>query len=836
MNEKIQNFSSYYFYENKLKAHPSVKTQTLKEIISSKNKTNQQNMKFFTSPLILVDTSTFNFFEQKDKLNSIFNLGEIEICKKITNYYLKYVDSENIGIITPYKNNVTKLLNEFEEHKDLEIETVDAFQGREKEVIIISTARSNTEGSVGFLSDKERMNVAITRAKRLIILITDVRTMSCDNFLKKLCEYFKTHALVVPPNLFLTQSDIMMIQSKLMCNPNNMQIQYPLNYNPNFNQYSILQNLHNANLKNYQNNFTTNGNQIYLNTANNYTNVNHNIFRNEFENYINNYSFGNSNYKVFYDHQLKHFMYKDLGQNGVKIPKSAECQIQNFDTKPQESNEEAKKEKYTLNHTNILNKNSVFIPKTKKGINTLNNDYDNFQLKSGENKKFDNSNSLVSNENKSETFSHNTNNKYMDKQSSQESINKLSKIFDEKIKINEVPKFINCNTNNDSKNFQNPTKKNSKKKGNWVDLNNINLNYEREDCIEVITWTRKNMMDANKKKQINKERNLKANRKLKEDYEKFIKSNKTKNDIANKEDDKINTSNSTSFTPMKMENVKQNIMPVFENNKKLASIFESTNIKEKDEENIKELEERDLNNKLEQSEIVKLINKTFTERNKYLELSDFYYNFKNIIFLNNSEQFASILKILLKEPYLGLDSEWHIEKTSLFQISTSNHTYVFDLHIDENNADQCNKRNDIFIKGISKLFLNSKIVKISWDFGNDIDQLILRFPNHSQEFIKIHNFVDLLEYSAKNNKGYSTFCKLVLGKGLDKSLQKSNWSLRPLKTEQLIYAAMDSISTVRIYELLIEKGIPIVPIVFHYKVDYKRKLRDVQEKLLLSLI
>ncbi len=73
----------------------------------------------------------------------------------------------------------------------IEVSTVDGFQGREKEVIIITMVRSNPRGEIGFLSNEKRMNVAITRAKRLCVLIGDSGTVSKNPFLKSLVEYFK---------------------------------------------------------------------------------------------------------------------------------------------------------------------------------------------------------------------------------------------------------------------------------------------------------------------------------------------------------------------------------------------------------------------------------------------------------------------------------------------------------------------------------------------------------------------------------------------------------------------------------------------------------------------
>jgi ATP-dependent RNA/DNA helicase IGHMBP2 len=100
---------------------------------------------------------------------------------------------EQIGIITPYNAQVN-LIKQLLEGETVEISTVDGFQGREKECIIISMVRSNPLKVVGFLADERRMNVAITRARRFVCLIGDSETVSADPILKTLIDYFNTHA------------------------------------------------------------------------------------------------------------------------------------------------------------------------------------------------------------------------------------------------------------------------------------------------------------------------------------------------------------------------------------------------------------------------------------------------------------------------------------------------------------------------------------------------------------------------------------------------------------------------------------------------------------------
>ena len=104
-----------------------------------------------------------------------------------------------IGVITPYSAQVSEIRKQLKKMeigqapgKRIEVSTVDGFQGREKEVIIISMVRSNAQNEIGFLSNEKRMNVAVTRAKRLCCLIGDSGTVSSNNFfLLSLCGYFR---------------------------------------------------------------------------------------------------------------------------------------------------------------------------------------------------------------------------------------------------------------------------------------------------------------------------------------------------------------------------------------------------------------------------------------------------------------------------------------------------------------------------------------------------------------------------------------------------------------------------------------------------------------------
>ena len=216
MNEKIMKFSSEELYEDKLIADKSVKNHTLKDLISERFKNDKNIIEeinslddfgIFDKPLVLLNTSGLEFFETKDpETLSSFNIGETDLCKRMVDYLKDKLKAENkdIGIITPYSAQVANLSHKItqDEYKGLEISTVDGFQGREKEIIILSLVRSNQKHQVGFLSDKRRLNVAITRPRRMLVVIGDIDTITNGNenenlFLKHFGEYCNDNAINV---------------------------------------------------------------------------------------------------------------------------------------------------------------------------------------------------------------------------------------------------------------------------------------------------------------------------------------------------------------------------------------------------------------------------------------------------------------------------------------------------------------------------------------------------------------------------------------------------------------------------------------------------------------
>ena len=182
MHEKIMAFSNKHFYNNKLIADVSVRYHTLADLIVQKS-TKYPEILSPDMPLVFVDTQNMGATEnQAQKSTSFYNPHEAALCINYVKELLHMgLQSDAIGIITPYAAQI-KMLKKLLEQEDLSVETktVDGFQGKEKEVIVISFVRSNTKKEIGFLKDEKRLNVAITRAKRKLICIGNSNTLKTD--------------------------------------------------------------------------------------------------------------------------------------------------------------------------------------------------------------------------------------------------------------------------------------------------------------------------------------------------------------------------------------------------------------------------------------------------------------------------------------------------------------------------------------------------------------------------------------------------------------------------------------------------------------------------------
>jgi len=188
MHETIMGFSSQQFYKNALQADESVRLHTAAELPGV------QDIALTQEPLIYIDTAGAGYEESwNDLLESRENEGEAHLALKLYEELRESgLPAKSIGLLAPYVAQV-RLLKSMTKDKAIEIGSVDGFQGREKEAIILSLVRSNDTGEVGFLDDIRRMNVAMTRARRLLIVIGDSATLSRHPFYLKFIEYADKH-------------------------------------------------------------------------------------------------------------------------------------------------------------------------------------------------------------------------------------------------------------------------------------------------------------------------------------------------------------------------------------------------------------------------------------------------------------------------------------------------------------------------------------------------------------------------------------------------------------------------------------------------------------------
>ena len=189
MHTDIMNFSSDVFYENSLQADESVRSALLADLTASRVTFSPLT----ACPVDFIDTAGASYDEEQEPNgDSRFNPLEAELVVKKVNALMEAgVCPSMIAVISPYSAQV-RLLREMLGESEIEIDSVDGFQGREKEAVIVSLVRSNREGEVGFLADTRRMNVALTRARRKLIVIGDSATITSHGFYQRMVKYFES--------------------------------------------------------------------------------------------------------------------------------------------------------------------------------------------------------------------------------------------------------------------------------------------------------------------------------------------------------------------------------------------------------------------------------------------------------------------------------------------------------------------------------------------------------------------------------------------------------------------------------------------------------------------
>ena len=188
MNEKIMQFSSDWFYEGKVESDPSVRFRGILD---------------YDEPMMWIDTHGEDCKEEfVGESYGRINKTEADLTLLHLEDYFRKIgkqrildESIDVGIISPYRAQVQYLRQRvkqsqfFKPYRHLiSVNTVDGFQGQERDIIFISLVRANDEGQIGFLSDLRRMNVAITRARMKLIILGDAETMTKHRFYRQLFE------------------------------------------------------------------------------------------------------------------------------------------------------------------------------------------------------------------------------------------------------------------------------------------------------------------------------------------------------------------------------------------------------------------------------------------------------------------------------------------------------------------------------------------------------------------------------------------------------------------------------------------------------------------------
>ncbi|HYI00651.1 IGHMBP2 family helicase [Hyalangium sp.] len=186
MNARIMEFPSHEMYGGELRAHPSVAERTLADVL-----TPGAHAQVDAPPVLFLDTAGKGFEEQvEESTQSLYNPGEADlILARVKALLAAGLAPRELAVITPYSAQAFQLRERVEAlSPDVEVDTVDAFQGREKDAILVTLTRSNSEGHLGFLTDLRRMNVALTRARRHLFVVGDSATLSGHAFYSRFIE------------------------------------------------------------------------------------------------------------------------------------------------------------------------------------------------------------------------------------------------------------------------------------------------------------------------------------------------------------------------------------------------------------------------------------------------------------------------------------------------------------------------------------------------------------------------------------------------------------------------------------------------------------------------
>ncbi len=183
MNERIMGFSNHWFYDDRLIAHPAVRYSALHA----------------DEPVLeFIDTAGCGFSEHHPAEGSKESLANAEEAALLVRHLAQLLDRRgdaisSVGVIAPYRAQVETLRTFLPEDPRIVAQTVDGFQGQERDVIYISLTRSNDAGTIGFLAEHRRMNVAMTRARRKLVVVGDSATLGGDGFYAAFVQYCEQH-------------------------------------------------------------------------------------------------------------------------------------------------------------------------------------------------------------------------------------------------------------------------------------------------------------------------------------------------------------------------------------------------------------------------------------------------------------------------------------------------------------------------------------------------------------------------------------------------------------------------------------------------------------------
>lgn len=195
MNDAIMHFSSEWFYDGRVQSAPDVKFRSILDL---------------DTPIVWIDTDGMDMKEEFVGENyGRINKGEAQLTLETLRNYFERIGRQrmlderlDVGIISPYRAQVQYLRRQIR-HDDyfkpfrnaIAVNTVDGFQGQERDIIVISLVRANDDGQIGFLRDLRRMNVAITRARMKLIILGDTSTLTRHPFYRKLHQYIQQLSL-----------------------------------------------------------------------------------------------------------------------------------------------------------------------------------------------------------------------------------------------------------------------------------------------------------------------------------------------------------------------------------------------------------------------------------------------------------------------------------------------------------------------------------------------------------------------------------------------------------------------------------------------------------------